>query len=155
MKHKITSRGADDILAAFLITYALAAFSYEKYMPESFMNIWNIIVFVFFAAAWTGLSFKNGYLKKRAFPIFTALFWTIPHIVIFLANDGPKAFRMSITMYVLSEFFTILTVVPSEITGGVLGISSPAAVIVIILLCAAGYLSGMFKAVDKNRHSQR
>jgi len=153
VKRKITSRSADDILAALLITYALAAFSYEKYMPDSFMNIWNVIVFVFFAAAWAGLSFKNGYLNKRAFPIFTALFWTIPHIVIFLANDGPKAFRMSITIYVLSEFFTILTVVPSEITGGVLGISSPAAVIVIILLCAAGYLSGMFMAVGKRRYS--
>ncbi len=153
MKRKLTSRSADDILAALLITYALAAFSYEKYMPDSFMNIWNIIVFIFFAAAWTGLSFKSGYLKKSAFPIFTALFWIIPHIIIFLANDGPRVFRMSVTMYVLSEFFTLLTVVPSEITGGVLGISSPAAVIVIILLCAAGYLSGMFMAVSKRRHS--
>lgn len=153
MKRKIISRGADDILAAFLITYALASFSYEKYMPDSFMNVWNIIVFIAFAVAWAGLSFKNGYLKKRAFPIFTALFWTLPHIIIFLANDGPKAFRMSIIMYVLSEFFTLLTVVPAEITGSVLGISLPAAVIVIILLCAVGYLSGMFTAVSKRRNS--
>lgn len=153
MKHKIFSRSADDILAAFLITYALAAFSFEKYMPDSFMNIWNVIVFIFFAAAWTGLSFKNGYFKKRAFPIFTVLFWIIPHIIIFLANDGPKAFRMSITMYVLSEFFTLLAGVPAEITGGILGISSPAAIIVIMLLCAAGYLSGMLIAAGKRRNS--
>lgn len=155
MKRKITSHGADDILAAFLIIYALAAFSYEKYIPDSFINIWNSMVFIVFAAVWTGLSFKNGYLKKRAFPIFTVLFWILPYIIIFLANDGPRAFRMSITMYVLSEFFTVLAVVPSEITGSFLGISSLAAVIVIILLCAAGYLSGMLMAVSKRRNSQR
>lgn len=152
MKHKIFSRSADDILAAFLITYALAAFSFEKYMPDSFMNVWNVIVFILFAAVWTGLSLKNGYFQKRAFPIFTALFWTLPHIIIFLANDGPRAFRMSITMYVLSEFFTLLAATPAEITGGILGISSPAAIIVIMLLCAAGYLSGMLIAVSKRRN---
>ncbi len=140
---------AGDMLAAFLITFALACFSYEKYMPESFMKIYNAVIFIIFAAVWVGLSFKNGYGKKLAFPVFALLFWIVPPLIILLAENGPEFCRMSITMYILSEFAGLIVTLPAEITGGVIGISAVAAGIVIVLLCAAGYLSGMYLSEKK------
>ncbi len=138
-----------EFLAAFLITYALAVFSYEKYMPESFMKAFNVLVFIAFAVTWLGLSFKNGSKKAVAFPVFTALYWLIPQLVIYLADSGPEVFRMSITMYILSEFSILITTVPSELIGGTIHISVPAAIAVILLLSAAAYMAGMLVNVRK------
>lgn len=134
----------DDMLAAFLITYAFAALSFEKYMPESFVRLYRAAVFIVFAATWLGLSFKSGRRAGRKFPIFAVLFWIVPPIVIWLADNGPEVFRMSIIMYVLSEFMNFFTTVPSEVCGTAVGISAPAAVAVILLLCGVAYMSGYF-----------
>ena len=132
------------MLAAFLITYAFAALSFEKYMPESFVRLYRAAVFIVFAATWLGLSFKSGRRAGRKFPIFAVLFWIVPPIVIWLADNGPEVFRMSIIMYVLSEFMNFFTTVPSEVCGTAVGISAPAAVAVILLLCGVAYMSGYF-----------
>lgn len=132
----------DDMLAAFFITYAFAAFSFEKYMPESFVRVYRSAVFILFAATWLGLSFKSGRRAGRKFPIFAVLFWIVPPILIWLADSGPEVFRMSIIMYVLSEFMNFFTTVPSEVCGTAVGISAPAAAAVILLLCGVSYMSG-------------
>lgn len=149
MKRKIISQGADEIFAACLITFAFAVFGYEKHMPESFMNIWNLMMFIVFIATWTYLSFKNGYLKKRTFPIFTAIFWTFPNIIIFLADNGLKFLR------ILSDFCNLLIVVPSEFMGNILEIPSPISVIVLFIYCIIGYGSGMLLSVILHQHSNR
>lgn len=130
------------MLAAFFITYAFAAFSFEKYMPESFVKVYRFAVFIIFAATWLGLSFKSGRRAGRKFPIFTVLFWIVPQILIWLADNGPEVFRMSIIMYVLSEFMNFFTTVPFEICGTAVGISAPAAAAVMLLLCGVAYMSG-------------
>lgn len=137
------------MIAAFLITYAFAAFSFEKNMPESIMKIYSAVVFAVFAAAWLWFSYKSGRRKGRKFPIFTVLFWLLPQIVIYLADNGPEVFRMSIIMYVLSEFLMMLTNVPPQILGNAAGITVPAAIIVILLLCGAAYTSGMLVCTYK------
>lgn len=139
----MNKKSFDDILAVFLITYALAAFSYEKYMPEGIMKFMQAITFVLFAAAWLWNSFKSGKRKGVAFPIFAVFFWIFPQLIIYFANNGPEIFRMSVIMYVLSEFSDLLTTVPMKITGSVVGISAYGAATVILLLCAACYLFGM------------
>lgn len=132
----------DDMLAAFFITYAFAAVSFEKYMPESFVKLYSVAVFIVFAATWLGLSFKSGRRASRKFPIFTVLFWIVPPIIVWLADSGPEVFRMSIIMYVLSEFMNFFTTVPSEICGTAVGISAFSAAAVILLLCGISYVSG-------------
>ena len=137
------------MIAAFLITYALAALGFEKNMPESIMKIYSAVVFAVFAAAWLWFSYKSGLRKGRKFPIFTVLFWLLPQIVIYLADNGPEVFRMSIIMYVLSEFLMMLTNVPPQIMGNAVGITVPSALIVILLLCGAAYVSGMLVCTYK------
>lgn len=137
------------MITAFLITYALAAFSFEKNMPESIMKIFSPVIFAVFAAAWLWFSYKSGRRNGRKFPIFTVLFWLLPQIVIYLADNGPEVFRMSIIMYVLSEFLMMLTNVPPQILGNAVGITVPAAFIVILLLCGAAYVSGIMVCTYK------
>lgn len=134
----------DDILIAFLATYALMAFSFEKYIPENIMKPFRAIIIIAFFAVWLWYSFKNGRMRGVIFPIFAVLFWILPKTVIFLANDGPKIFRMSIIMYVLSEFSEIIFGGPMEEVSGIFGISSVGAAAVLLLLCAASYLLGIF-----------
>lgn len=148
-KKKMRSPSVDDMIAAFLITYAFAAFSFEKNMPESIMKIYNAVVFAVFAAAWLWFSYKSGRRRGRKFPIFTVMFWLLPQVVIYLADSGPEVFRMSIIMYVLSEFLMMLTNVPPQILGNAVGITVPASVIVILLLCGASYMSGMLVCTYK------
>ena len=138
------------MLAAFLATYALASFSYEKYMPESFMKIFRFAVFALFAAAWLLFSFKSGRRSGRKFPIFAVLYWIVPHILVYLADNGPEVLRMSIIMYVLSEFMTFLTTVPAGVIGTAVGISPSAATVVILMLCGAAYMSGYLVYTRKN-----
>jgi len=147
-KKKLSGR-ADDMFLAFIITYTLAAFSFEKYMPEGFMRIFNFAVFIAFAAVWMGLSFKSGRRNGRAFPIFAAAFWIVPQIIIGLAENGPEFMRMSIIMYLLSEFCMLITTVPSELIGAFTGISVPAAIAVILILCAAAYMGGMLVRIRR------
>lgn len=143
-KKQIISGSFDDMLAAFLATYALASFSYEKYMPESFMRIFGFAVLTLFAAAWLWFSFRSGLRGGKKFPLFAALFWILPHIIVYLADNGPEFMRMSIAMYILSEFMNLFTTVPAEVIGGILGIAAPAATAVILLLCGSAYMSGYF-----------
>ncbi len=144
----MNKKSFDDILAAFLITYALAAFSYEKYMPEGIMKFLQAMVFVAFAAVWFWNSFINGKRKGRAFAIFAAAFWILPPVIIYLANDGPEIFRMSIIMYVLSELSDLLIVVPMKAAASAVGVSAYGAMAVILLICAACYLFGVFTEED-------
>lgn len=149
-KKQIFSGSFEDMLAAFFATYALASFSYEKYMSESFMRIFRLAVFALFAAAWLWFSFKSGLKSGRKFPVFAVLYWIIPHILVYLADNGPEALRMSIIMYVLSEFMIFLTTVPAEVVGTAVGISSSAATAVILLLCGSAYMSGYLVYTRKN-----
>lgn len=130
------------MLAAFLATYAFAAFSFERYMSESFMRIFRPLVFAAFAAVWLFFSFKSGLKGGRKFPVFAALYWILPHIVIYLADNGPEVLRMSIGMYVFSEFLRFFTVVPAETLGAAIGITAPAAIAVMLLFCGSAYMSG-------------
>lgn len=139
----------DDILGAFLITYAAASFSFEKYMPEKIAKFLQAVCFIAFAGLWLGLSFKNGRQKGIAFPIFTAMFWLLPQLIIYLANSGPEVFRMSVTMYVLSEFSELLANVPIKITGEIAGTSAFGAAAIILLLCGACYFFGRFWAEEE------
>ncbi|MEZ3453403.1 MAG: hypothetical protein K1W17_03430 [Oscillospiraceae bacterium] len=141
---------ADDMLAAFLTTYAFAAFSFERYMSESFMRMFRPLVFAAFAAVWLFFSFKNGLKSGRKFPVFAVLYWILPHIIIYLADNGPEALRMSITMYVFSEFMRFITTVPAEVFGSAVGITVPAATAVILLFCGSAYMSGYLVYTRKN-----
>ncbi|MDE6762391.1 MAG: hypothetical protein K2J73_01775 [Oscillospiraceae bacterium] len=149
-KKQVFSGSFEDMFAAFLATYALASFSYEKYMPESFMRIFSFAVFALFAAAWLWFSFKSGRRSGRKFPIFAVLYWIVPHILVYLADNGPEVLRMSIVMYVLSEFMIFLTTVPAGVVGTAVGISSSYATAVILLLCGAAYMSGYLVYTKKN-----
>lgn len=134
----------DDILIAFLATYALMAFSFEKYASENVMKPFRALIIIAFFAVWLWYSFKNGRTRSVIFPIFAVLFWLLPKAVIFLSNDGPEIFRMSVIMYVLSEFSEIIFGGPMEEISGIFGISSVGAAAVLLLACAASYLLGMF-----------
>lgn len=144
----MNKKSFDDILAAFLITYALAAFSYEKYIPEGIMKFVQAVTFVAFTVVWLWNSFKNGKRRSMAFPIFTVVFWILPPVIIYLANDGPEIFRMSIIMYVLSELSDLIIVVPMKLTAGAVGISVYGAMAVMLSICAACYLFGVFMEED-------
>lgn len=134
----------DDMLTAFLISYALAAFSCEKYVPENIMKPFMAVILAAFFGVWLWYSYKNGKRKSVIFPIFAVLFWVLPKVVIFLANDGPEVFRMSIIMYVLSEFSELIFDTAMKTVSGIFGISAVGAAAVLLLVCAASYLFGMF-----------
>lgn len=140
---------ASDMFISFIITFAAAAFSYEGYMPESFMNIFGSFVALLCVLTWMSYSFLGGALKKYKYMVFMCLFWLIPQVIIFLADSGPELFKMSITMYLLSEFSSMLTRSSAYAFGSLFGLNAFSSIVVIILLCAFSYLAGMLLSEGK------
>lgn len=140
---------AADMFALFIITFSAAAFAYEGYMPESFMNIFGPAVAFVCVLTWMSYSFIGGAFKKYKYMIFMLLFWLIPQVIIFLADSGPEFFRMSITMYLLSEFLSMLTRSSAYAFGSLFGLNAFSSVVIIILLCAFSYLGGMLLSEGK------
>ena len=138
-----------DMFISFIITFAAAAFAYEGYMPESFMNVFGPAVAFVCVLTWMSYSFLSGAFKKYKYMIFMCLFWLIPQIIIFLADNGSEFFRMSITMYLLSEFSYMLTRSSAYAFGSLLGLNEFSSVIIIILLCIFSYLAGMLLSEGK------
>lgn len=140
---------ADEMFAAFTSLYALSAFAYENdyELPEGFMEIWRTIVFIVTAFAWIIPSFKSGYSKRIAFPVFTVISQALPLLIIFLANDGPRAFKMSITMYALSEFFSFICYGPVHIfTEKFDEYPIYLSGLAVILVCIVSYVFGIITA---------
>lgn len=144
-KHSFVS----DIFTLFIITFTAAAFSYEGYMPEGFMNIFGSAVAFVCVLTWMSCSFLGGAFKKYKYMIFICVFWLIPQVIIFLADSGPEIFRMSITMYLLSEFSYMLTRSSAYAFGSLFGLNEFSSVVIMILLCAFSYLAGMLLSEGK------
>ena len=132
-----------NMFISFIITFAAGTLCFEESLPESVINIYRMFVFIVCILTWIILSIISGVQNKWQYEIFTVLFWLVPPLVIYLANDGPEAFTMSMTMYLLSEFFAIMFSAPAEAVGEVLRIGAVPVMIVIVLLCTFAFLAGM------------
>lgn len=138
-----------DMFTSFIITFVASAFSYEGYMPKSFMDIFGPFVAFVCVLTWISYSFIGGAFKKYNYMVFMCLFWLIPQVIIYLADSGPEFFRMSITMYLLSEFSSMLTRSSAYAFGSLFGLSVFSSVVTIILLCIFSYLAGMLLSEGK------
>ena len=132
-----------NMFISFIITYAAGTLCFESHQPEAFITIYRFAVMAVCLMTWLGLSFECGARKKWSYTVFTAIFWLLPFLVIYLADYGPRFMRMSITMYLLSEFFGILITAPAEYFGSAISIGAIPSAIIIVLLCVFAYLAGV------------
>ena len=143
---KTTEKSSYSLLAnmfmAFIITFAAGTVSFENYMPEGFISIYIAFVIVLSFATWLVLSFISGRNKKWQFVVYSSIFWILPNVIIWLANDGPEMFRKSIIMYLLSEFSAIVSISTLEVAGGWINVKAVTFTVVIVLLCIFSYLGG-------------
>ena len=138
-----------NIFMAFIITFAASTLSFESYIPENFIAVYSVVVMVICFVTWFVLSFISGKEKKWQFVIFSSIFWILPNVVIWLANDGPEAFRKSIVMYILSELAAVVSIPQLEWGGGLINVATIPFTIIIVLLCVICYLGGYLMSDDK------
>ncbi|MGN0674748.1 MAG: DUF4094 domain-containing protein [Oscillospiraceae bacterium] len=142
-----------DMFLSFIITFAAGVFCYENYMPQQFMSIYRFAVIAVCIITWLGLSFSSGVRKRWQYEVFTVLFWLLPPLIIYLANEGPKFCRMSITMYLLSEFAEFISTAPALLVGSFADLGAVPCVFVILLLCIFAFLAGMlFSSEFSKKH---
>ncbi len=143
-KHSGSSRYSlcENMFILFMITFAAGVLCYEKSMPESFTQLYKTAVFIICLFMWISLSLISGARNKWGFMVFTALFWFLPIIEIYLSNNGPEICRMSIVMYVLSEFFNIMFITPAGEIGELFKIGAVPVVIITALLSMFAFLAG-------------
>lgn len=158
MSQKVADKNSYSLTAnmfiAFIITFAAGTIGFEENSPEKFIVIYSTVVTLLCFVTWLLLSFISGRNNKWQFVVFSSLFWILPHVVIYLANDGPEVFRMSITMYLLSEFMTITTLTPLEAVGEVINVKVIPFTAIVILLCIFSYLGG-YLTIDKDAKDQQ
>ena len=72
-----------------IITFTAGCMCFEKYMPETFSSIYSTAVIIICLCVWLVLSFVSGVKKKWGFAVFSAIFWIVPQVIIYMAHDGP------------------------------------------------------------------
>lgn len=135
-----------------IITFTAGCMCFEKYMPETFSSIYSTAVIIICLCVWLVLSFISGAKKKWGFAVFSAIFWIIPQVIIYMANDGPEFCRKSITMYLLSEFSDIIINSTATKICDVIGVGTIAFTAIVVLLCVFSFFAG-YLVYDKNSSS--
>lgn len=143
-----------NMFLAFMITFAAGTICFEEFMPEKFVAIYSTAVIAVCLLTWFALSFTSGRNCKWQFIVFSFLFWILPQVIIYLANDGAEVFRKSITMYLLSEFAAILVTAPAEAAGSVINVKALPLTIIIILLCILSFLAGYLVEDARKKQEQ-
>lgn len=133
----------DDMLLAFLITFAAAVANYSENIPESLLDMYKAGTSVIFLAVWLGLSLYSGLTSKWKFAVFTALFWIIPAAGMLLYESGPDFFGLSVIMYVLSEFFRLLTIDSAAAVMSVFGVDGIAVPVIFMLINLLSFFAGV------------
>ena len=142
MSKRIRYNLLENMFISFIITFAAGTFCYEEHMPESFMNFFRPAILAVCICTWIYIAFFSGVRNKWGFEIFAVIFWLAPQLIIYLAESGPEVCRMSITMYLLSEFFTIMFAAPAGQMGGLLKIDAFPCIIITVLMCTFAFLVG-------------
>lgn len=142
-KAKKTYSLADDMLLAFLITFAAGASSYGGDLYGSISSLYNWLILVAFTVIWFGLSLYSGLKSKWKFAIFTVLFWLVPIIGISLYESGPEVFGMSVIMYVLSEFFRLLAIDSTSSVLALIGLDGITGAVIFLLLNMLIFFAGI------------
>ena len=140
------------MFTSFIITYAAGAFRFEEYMPQTFIVFYRYAVLSICLLTWFGFSFLCGTKRKWQYEVFTLCFWLIPPLVIWLANEGPRVFRMSLIMYLISEFANVLVISPAALFGDAAGIGETPSIIIILVICALCFAGGVLIARKLGRH---
>ncbi len=141
-----------NMFLAFIITFAAGTLSFESFMPEKFIAVYSTAVTILCFAIWIVLSVISGKNKKWMFAVYSVLFWSLPQLVIFLANDGPEVFRKSITMYLLSELAAIISVPPLEAAAGFISVGRISFTVIMVLVCVFSYLGGFLVSENVNEN---
>lgn len=146
MRHKKRKKSyclADDMLLAFLVTFAAAVAGYSENVPDTLRIVYSVSMTVVFALVWFGLSLYSGIKGKWKFILFTALFWIIPVICIALYDSGAAGFGLSVTMYVLSEFFRLLVIDSTQPIISIIGLEGVLSPIIFLLLNLLFFFGGI------------
>ena len=133
----------DDMLLAFLVTFAAAVANYSENIPEMLQNGYKACTSVILLVVWIGVSLYSGLTSKWKFAVFSALFWMIPTVGMLLYESGPDFFGLSIIMYVLSEFFRLMAIDSAAPVMGVFGIDGMAVPVVFMLINLLSFFAGV------------
>ncbi len=143
-----------NMFMAFMITFAAGTICFEEYMPEKFVAIYSFAVIAVCLLTWFALSFISGKKGKWQFVVYAFLFWILPQVIIYLANNGSEVFRKSISMYLLSEFSAILITAPAEAVGSLINVKALPLTIIIVLLCILSFLAGYLVEDSRKKQEQ-
>ncbi len=139
-----------NMLVAFLITFAASVESLDKSLPENLQSLFSNLIVVVCFLTWVGISFISGCRKKWGFAFFSVIVWILPQVIIFLANDGPRFFRMSLIMYALSEFSGVFSTALLEKMLGWLSGNAAVCAGIMTAVCVLFWLGGFFAKKIKN-----
>lgn len=98
-----------DAMLCSAATLVVSFWSYEGYITPKVMNILNGAAVILMLISWIYMSFSNGTRGKVFFPIYTAVFWTVPPIIYQAAmgmSDTPGDF--SITLYIAGRICELM-----------------------------------------------
>ncbi|MCM1335889.1 MAG: hypothetical protein NC084_03400 [Bacteroides sp.] len=130
------------IAITFLVTHAFSSLLFEERMTGVPIEIYRALLTLSCIAAWLWCSFRCGTRGKWGFLIYAGAFWILPQIASWLANEGPEAFRFSLTMYLFSELSLYYSTAPLEKLFGWLTGNTMVSCFVAFAVCGGAYACG-------------
>lgn len=130
---------AGDLVILMIMTFASAVFMEEGYLPDGAAAVLRGTMFTVCALSWVFISFYNGVMGRFVYAVFPAVFWLLPQLIIYLADSGPEFMRMSVVMYALSEFSSLITLNNGEFFGNILHVSPFAGAVLLMLISYIGF----------------
>jgi len=135
------------------VTLAAAFYVYEKALPYG--ELISLTLTIATLAAWIWLSFTSGFMRRRAFLIFTLIYWLLPQFIIIRFQDIAIQ-DYSTTLHISSRISGLLVRAPLDSVSGLLNVSSFITGMFLLLLCAIAFLSGfIFRDKCSSRHWYR
>jgi hypothetical protein len=135
------------------VTVAAAFYVYEKNLPLGGHISFTLTISTL--AAWIWISFASGFMRRRAFLVFTLIYWLLPQFIIIRFQDVPIQ-DYSTVLHISSRISGLLVRAPLNSVSNLLNINSFITGMFLLLLCAVAFLSGyLFRNGCGSRHWYR
>ncbi|MCL2637999.1 MAG: hypothetical protein FWD48_06455 [Oscillospiraceae bacterium] len=147
------SRFIEDFTFVLAVTLAAAFYAFEKRLPlgEEISLVLTVSTFI----AWIWISFTSGFMRRRAFLVFTLVYWLLPQFIIIRFQDIALQ-DYSTNLHILSRVSGLLVRAPLNSVSDLLNVSSFITGMFLLLMCAVAFLSGYIcRDKCKTRHWYR
>jgi hypothetical protein len=142
-----------DVTFLLAITLTAGFYLYEKALPLA--EYISLILAVSVPIVWVWISFTSGFMRRRAYLIFTLTYWILPQFIVIRFQDVTIG-DYSTALHISSRVSGLLVRAPLAAVSDFFNIDAFITGMFLLLLCGLAFLSGyIYRDKCATRHWYR